>query len=297
MVPAVAAQAAGLYLGGPCYCHVSRSTTLTDPSVRWALRVRQSSWIVAVGDEVLSGHTLDTNSNWLAAQLRETPFPVARITVVPDDTAEISEVVLAGVAHGVARIFCCGGLGPTPDDRTVPALASGLGLGLAEHPATLERIRQRVQRMHREGRVPSPEPNAGNRKMALVPTGALVLRNPAGMAPPLAIPLSSGGEQRWLIALPGVPRELREIVEQEVIPTFCGGRRAVTYRESHFLGVPESQFYPILTSLAEEHPLVRFGSYPQAEPGNLIIRACSADPDALDRAMAQLLERSPQPAL
>jgi molybdenum cofactor synthesis domain-containing protein len=212
--------------------------------------VRNSSWILAVGDEVLSGHTLDTNSNWLAEQLRETPFPVARITVVPDDATEISEVVASAVARRIARIFCCGGLGPTPDDRTVPALAATLGLELVEDPATLERIRQRVRRMHQEGRIPSPEPNPGNRKMALIPAGAMVLRNPVGMAPPLAIPLPGGLEQRWLLTLPGVPRELRAIVTEEVIPTFCGGHRAVTYRESHFQGVPESQFFPILTSLA-----------------------------------------------
>ncbi len=257
----------------------------------------RSSWIVAIGDEVLSGHTLDTNSNWLAEQLRDTPFPVARIIVVPDDEAEISEVVLAAVAHQVARIFCCGGLGPTPDDRTIPALAASLGLRLVEDPSTLERIRERVRRMHQEGRIASAEPNPGNRKMALIPTGAIVLRNPVGMAPPLAIPLPSADDQRWLLTLPGVPRELRAIVAEEVIPTFCSGRPAVTYRESHFQGVPESQFFPILTSLAEEHPLVHFGSYPQAEARHVIIRACSADPDALDRAMAELLERGPRPGL
>ena len=293
-MPAVAAQAAGLYRGGPRNRHFSRSTPGTAAGWSGARLLSAHSWIVAIGDEVLSGHTLDTNSNWLAAQLRETPFPVARITVVPDEPMAISEVVGAAVSQRVARVFCCGGLGPTPDDRTMAALADTLGLELVEDPATMARIRQRVARMHAEGRVPGPEPNEGNRKMALVPRGALVLRNPVGMAPPVAIPLPDGSEPRWILALPGVPHELRAIVEQEAIPTFCGGERAVSYREAHFQGVPESQFYPILTRLGEEYPQVHFGSYPQRVRGNLIIRACSADPDALDLAMADLLEHAPR---
>ncbi len=262
------------------------------------LNVTQASWIVAIGDEVLSGHTLDTNSNWLAERLRETPFPVARIIVVPDRDAEIEEVVSAAMDRsGVARIFCCGGLGPTPDDRTVPALARALGVALVEDPATMDRIRVRVRRLHEKGRVPSPDPNPGNRKMALIPAGAMVLRNPVGMAPPLAIPLPSAADQRWLLVLPGVPRELRVIVDQEMIPSFCDGGRAVTYLEAQFQGVPESQFFALLSHLAEAHPAVRFGSYPQAQPGTVIIRAGSSEPTALDRAMAELLERAPKPSL
>ncbi len=255
--------------------------------------MNQTSWIVAVGDEVLSGHTLDTNSNWLAAQLRETPYPAARIVVVPDSHDEIGAVLGEGQRQGIARIFCCGGLGPTPDDRTVAALGSFLSVPLIEDPGTLARVRGRVRRMYDEGRIPSPEPNSGNLKMALIPAGALVLRNPVGMAPPLAIPLPGNPPDRWLLVLPGVPRELRAAIEEEVVPVFCKGASATLYEEEHYSGVPESQFYPVLMRLAEEHPEVRFGSYPQGQPGEVIIRACSGDRDSLGRAMRALREQSP----
>jgi len=253
----------------------------------------QSSWIVAIGDEVLSGHTLDTNSHWLAEQLRQTPFPVGRIVVVSDSREEIAEVVGEGQRKGIARIFCCGGLGPTPDDRTVAALGWFLGAPLILDPGTLERVRTRVQRMFDDGRISSPEPNQGNLKMALVPAGALVLRNPVGMAPPLAIPLPGEPLDRWLLVLPGVPRELRAAVAEEVIPVFCRGQSTTLYDEQHYSGVPESQFYPVLTRLAEAHPGVRFGSYPQGQPGEVIIRACAGDGEALERAMRALREQSP----
>lgn len=253
------------------------------------------SWIVTIGDEVLSGHTLDTNSNWLAQRLRETPHPVARIVVVPDQEDLIAEVIQEAVRREVARIFCCGGLGPTPDDLTVPALARALGVDLIEDPGTMDRIRARVRQMHEQGRIPSPEPNPGNRKMALIPNGAMVLRNPVGMAPPLALPLGPSQEQRWLLVLPGVPKELKAIVSEEILPVFCNGESTTKYAEAHYLGVPESQFFPLLTSLAREHPGVRFGSYPQAQPGEVIIRACSAEQRALERAMQDLRARSPKP--
>ncbi|EQD57249.1 competence damage-inducible protein A [mine drainage metagenome] len=255
--------------------------------------MERGTWIVAVGDELLSGHTADSNSHWLAQRLRQTPYPVRRMVVVGDSDAEIAEVMGSAVASGADRVFCCGGLGPTPDDRTVAALAAALGLPLREDAATLRRISQRLARLHQEGRIASAEPNSGHRKMALIPAGSLVLVNSVGLAPPLALPLPTTGEPRWLLVLPGVPAELLTIVEEEIVPVFCQGARAAVYAEERYSGVPESQFYPVLLRLAEEYPQVRFGSYPQAQLGDVIIRACAADGTVLERAMGALREQSP----
>jgi molybdenum cofactor synthesis domain-containing protein len=256
-----------------------------------------SSWILAIGDELLSGHTVDTNSNWLAQRLRQTPYPVRRMVVLGDLEDDIVEAVAAASAGGASRVFCCGGLGPTPDDRTVAALARAFEVPLQEDQQTLERIRHRTARLFEEGRLCSPEPNPGNRKMALVPAGAVVLRNPAGSAPPLAIPLPSTAEPRWLLVVPGVPRELMATVEEEIIPVFCAGDSALVYGEHSFTGIAESQFFPLLTQLALEHPRVRFGSYPQARPGDVVIRACAPGGAELEEAMRELRERAPGPLL
>lgn len=250
------------------------------------------SWIVAVGDEILSGHTQDGNSHYLAERLRSTPHPAGRIVVVPDRVHEIVEVLHEAQGSGASRVFCCGGLGPTPDDRTAAAVASFLDVPLVQDPGTVQRIRDRVAELHRRGRLPSPEPNPGNLKMAQVPAGALVLRNPVGSAPPLAIPLSPG--ERWLLVLPGVPAELRAIIDEEVLPRFCSGEGAVAYAEEHFVRTPESLFYPLLLELESEFPDVRFGSYPQANPGDVVLRACAADRGRLQEAMETLRRQAPR---
>ena len=252
-----------------------------------------SSWIIAVGDELLSGHTADSNSHFLAGRLRATPYPVSRIVVLPDRVSAIVPELSMAATGNPDRVFCCGGLGPTPDDRTYEAIAGFLGVPLLEDPATMQRIRARTAELYRQGRLESPEPNPGNRKMALVPEGSLVLRNPVGSAPPTATRLPCQGASRWLITLPGVPAELRAIVDQEVLPRFCAGGPALAFGELRYSGVAESQFYGVLTELGEEFPQVSFGSYPQPVRGELVIRASSSDGSQLARALARLREVRP----
>lgn len=259
------------------------------PSQRCAA-IAQASWIIAVGDELLDGHTADTNSCWLADQLRMTPFPCRRMAVIADDEAAIVAELRAAAAGPAARVFCCGGLGPTPDDVTLAAVARTFRVELREHPAALAHIQAVVVRMHAAGWVTSPEVNPGNRKMALVPKGAVVLRNRTGMAPPLALPLE-GGPDRWLIVLPGIPRELRTVVLEEVLPAYCAGAAALAAEEVTYRGIGESSFYPVLRELAKAYPDVRFGSYPRPT-GELVIRATAADPGRARLAVLALRRRS-----
>jgi len=252
------------------------------------------SWILAVGDELLSGHTLDTNSAWLAGRLSESAYPCARIVVVPDRVNAIAEELQAAATGDPARVFCCGGLGPTPDDRTMAAVAQMLRVDLVEDPLVLANVKERVARRFREGRSASPEPNPGTLKMALIPQGATVLRNPVGGAPPLAIPLPGQGDQRWLFVLPGVPTELQAIFELELAPGFLKGEGGRKYLELHFPGIAESSFFPVLTELEHSFPQVSFGSYPQAS-GGVIIRASAVDGDALEQGFAALRRLAPSP--
>jgi nicotinamide-nucleotide amidase len=174
------------------------------------------------------------------------------------------------------------------------AVAQMLGVPLVEDPDALAHIRARARRQYEEGRFDSPEPNAGARKMARVPRGARVLRNPVGGAPPLAIELPTRADPRWLFVLPGVPAELRATFEQELEPVFLAGTGLRRYRELHFEGVPESTFFPALTELEHTFPEVDFGSYPQST-GGVIIRARSSDPNALEEALGALRRLAPAP--
>ncbi|TMD98626.1 MAG: competence/damage-inducible protein A, partial [Chloroflexi bacterium] len=108
-----------------------------------------TSAIVAIGDELVGGFTLDTNSHWMTERLRLLGYPVKRVTQIRDKPHEIIEQVGRELDDpDVTDVFLTGGLGPTPDDRTFAALAEALGKELTVWEETRARIERRVQRMH-----------------------------------------------------------------------------------------------------------------------------------------------------
>jgi nicotinamide-nucleotide amidase len=245
-----------------------------------------ASTIIAVGDELLGGFTLDTNSNWLAKQLHRLGFPLKRITVVPDRQEEIVEHVRRDLADPeVEDVFSSGGLGPTPDDRTYEAVAAALGREVVVWQPVLERIERRVQRMHAAGLIDSPRVTEGNLRMARIPAGPdHVFRNRRGMAPGLMF----RADGRRLFILPGVPNELKGIFTEEVEPEFLAGRSGAVVRELRFAFAPESRFYPAMRQLLDTHPDVAVGSYPMLETRELVIRFTGQDEARVLDALEQL---------
>ena len=241
------------------------------------------SSIITVGNELLSGFTQDTNSSWLAARLFARGYPVRRITIVGDVDSEIVTAVREDLARPeLTRIFVCGGLGPTPDDRTYGALALALERRLHYDRPTGALMQGLMFSRGVAARRGTAELNAGNRRMATIPEGAAVLRNGPGMAPGLAFDL---GGDRILFALPGPPHELQSIVEQLVLPRYLGGGTSPTVRELHYRLAPESAFHDVMRRLEAEYPDVSLGSYPQAQLGRLTIRATGIDADRVERAI------------
>ena len=197
--------------------------------------------IVMVGDEILSGHTQDTNSSLLARLAFAAGRPVTHIEVVGDQPEAIVAAIRRAIDDPeISRIAVCGGIGPTPDDRTFQAVADALGRALELNPIAYANIEALAQRMHAAGWIDKPEVSDANRRCAMVPVGATVLTNRRGMAPPLAIDIS---DDRWLFVLPGIPREFVTIVEEELIPQYFAGGAAPVVREVHYRSVPESQMY------------------------------------------------------
>ena len=247
-----------------------------------------SSTIIAIGDEILGGFTLDTNSNWLAQQLHRLGYPLKRITVIPDRKEDIVEHLTRDLADPqVEDVFSSGGLGPTPDDRTYEAVAAALGREVVVWGPVLERIERRVQRMHAAGLVDSPVVSEGNLRMARIPASPdHVFRNRRGMAPGLMFRVDG----RRLFVLPGVPNELKGIFTEELEPAFLAGRTGAIVREVRFAFAPESRFYPVLRELEDTHPGVSVGSYPMLENRELVIRFTVAD-EATVAAAVDLLRR------
>ena len=242
--------------------------------------------IVMVGDEILSGHTQDTNSSMLARLAFAAGRPVAHIEVVADDPPAIVAAIRRAIdTPEISRIAVCGGIGPTPDDRTFHAVADALGRPLELNPVAFANIEALAKRMHAAGWIDKPEVSEANRRCAIVPAGATVLTNRRGMAPPLAIDLS---DDRWLFVLPGIPREFTTIVEEELIPRYFAGATAPVVREVHYRSVPESEMYEPMLTLEREFPDVTVGSYPHVEQRELVIRIKGNETARVDAAVARL---------
>ena len=162
--------------------------------------------ILATGEELLYGRTLDANGAFMARALGLTGFQVVRHVVVGDVPGALyEELVRAGADSEL--IVMSGGLGPTADDRTRGAVARAAGARLVEDPAARRHVEERLRSF---GREPSP----AHLTQALFPDGSVVFPNPRGTAAGFACRV--GGA--WLAAMPGVPGEMRPMFEQSVLP-------------------------------------------------------------------------------
>lgn len=247
------------------------------------------SSIIAVGDELLRGFTVDTNSNWLAGRLFSLGYPLKRIEVVGDVEDDIVAAIQDHVNRPeLVRIFVCGGLGPTPDDRTFQALARALRRRLVYDRQTGLLMQDLMFSRGVARTRGTAELNPGNRKMAMVPEGSVILRNGPGMAPGIAYPLRA---DRFIFAMPGVPSELRSIFHEWIEPVYVRDGRAPAVAELHYRLAPESAFAQVMTALEAEYPDVSLGSYPQTELGRLIIRASGPDSAQVQRVLDEIRRR------
>ena len=251
-----------------------------------------ASSVIAIGDELVGGFTLDTNSHWLAERLRLLGYPVKRITDIRDRPREIVEQLRRELADSeLTHVFVSGGLGPTPDDRTFASVAEALGRELVIWDETRARIERRVRRMHDAGLLESPEVTEGNLRMARIPAEpAHVFKNKRGMAP--GVVYESNGKR--IFVLPGVPLELKGIFTEELEPQFLAGGSAATVRELRFTFAVEARFYPLMRELEEKFPDVSVGSYPNFETKELVIRCLGSDPKRVEEVLEVVRRRSAQ---
>jgi nicotinamide-nucleotide amidase len=167
-------------------------------------RVKKAS-IISVGNEVLSGRTVDTNAAYVGRRLTAVGVPVVSTYVAPDEREAIQRA-LKRATHDADVVVITGGLGPTYDDLTRQGLADFLGVELVLHEDLAERIRGYFAR--RGVQMPSR-----NMIQAYVPAGAREIENQMGTAP--GIEAEKGGA--LLFALPGVPAEMERMIEAAVL--------------------------------------------------------------------------------
>ncbi|MFZ4811993.1 MAG: competence/damage-inducible protein A [Ilumatobacteraceae bacterium] len=177
--------------------------------------------VVAIGTELLLGQIIDTNSSYIGERLAANGIDSLLQVKVGDNLARM-ESVLRSVLADADAVVVCGGLGPTHDDITREAIAAVMGVDLRHDDAVADTIRGLFASRNRT----MPE---NNLRQALVPEGASVIAQTRGTAPGLICPVWVNGVEKVVYAVPGVPHEMKDMLERAVLPDLArrGGDPAV----------------------------------------------------------------------
>ena len=237
--------------------------------------------IIAVGSELLTPFRLDTNSLFLTSELNQVGLRVVHKAVVGDAPDEMC----LSFRHALERadvVVSSGGLGPTDDDRTRQTVADLLGRKLYTDEEVLQSIRERFRRFGRA--MPGI-----NERQALVIEGATVLKNPRGTAPGLWIET----KEKIIVLLPGVPVELRALMEQEVKPRLLklGLRERLYTRELRITGIFESDVEQRVSPLYAQYPDTDTTILAAPTGIQLHPRMWSDDPAKADATLDELVQR------
>lgn len=258
--------------------------------------------IICVGNELLIGKTLNTNSHWLAKRATALGANVQRITVVSDDVSEIAIALREALRRKPRFIITTGGLGPTFDDKTLEGIAKGLNQKLEVNNRALKLVRGKYEALLKEGRIEKIELTPSRTKMATFPKGSKPLHNPVGTAPGMLADV----KQTCVIALPGVPPEMEAIFDESVAPMLKkeAGKSAFFETSIYIEGIMESSLAPLIDRVMHANPLVYIKSHvyvksrPQVEGKKshieLHFSTIGEDPktekDRLGKAVEQLSE-------
>jgi nicotinamide-nucleotide amidase len=243
--------------------------------------------ILATGEEIRTGTLVDSNSAYIAARLDEAGVKVVRIQAVGDDLEELGAVLLEIAARADLAVVT-GGLGPTADDLSAAAAAAAAGVELRLSPEALTSIEEFFKKRNRPM-------SATSRKQAMLPAGAEVLANTVGTAPGFGISL---GRCRFFF-LPGVPFEMRHLLEAQVLPRLSAAlgdcREYRPVRTLSVFGMTESITGERLAGVEAHFPAVKLGlraAFPEIQ---VKLYACAPDPgrarQQLDGAAAWVRER------
>lgn len=227
-----------------------------------------SAEIITIGDELLIGQTVDTNSAWMGMQLSLAGVRINRITSIADRREEII-TALEEALNRVSLVLITGGLGPTSDDITKAALADYFGYQLVMDQSVLEEITARITRRNFSM-------NENNRRQALVPDGCRVLANHAGTAPGMLFEK----EGRIVISMPGVPAEMRHIMESHVLPLVKarGEKSVIIHRNIMTYGTFEAMLAERLEGFESELPSgIKLAYLPAHGVIKLRLTGCGSD--------------------
>lgn len=236
--------------------------------------------IVTIGNEILSGRTVDTNFAWLARAFEEASVQVAWHSTAGDSGERIAEALTRAIARADAVVLT-GGLGPTPDDMTRKAVATVLGRPLRLDEEVLASIRERARKL---GRMLPPSVES----QALIPVGAQAWHNRLGTAPGLLLM----HDDTPVILLPGVPYEMEGLAKEFAIPYLRArtGRRVETFT-LRTAGVSESLLQEKIAVLPQGWPGAQLAYLPSYFGVDLRVTVTGDDPERVGLVIAKAYDQ------
>jgi molybdenum cofactor synthesis domain-containing protein len=234
--------------------------------------------VLVIGDEILSGHTRDGNSGYIADYLAKIGVELREVRVIGDIEAEIV-AALNVLRARYDYVFTTGGIGPTHDDITADAVAAAFGVGISEDPRAIKLLLERIK----------PEDlNPARRRMARIPRGARLIENDISKAPGF-----------WIgnvIVMAGVPAIMQSMLDR-VAPKLATGAKVLA-RTIEAGRLPEGAYAAALTEVACANPDLSIGSYPSFRDGGfhnqIVVRGkdaakVSAAAAAIENLLARLV--------
>ena len=203
--------------------------------------------ILCIGNELLSGITLNSNAHWLAAEISGAGGIVKRVTVIRDELVEISDAVKESLARKPDILVTTGGLGATYDDLTLQGIALALGKNIVLDSRAMKMLKKSYKR-----RKLDHELTGAGIKMAKIPENSMPIENPVGSAPGVA---EQAGKTK-IFCLPGVPTEMQAIFERQILPLVKKAVGKFIVKEINYSvrGVTEAMIAPVLIKIVESHP-------------------------------------------
>ena len=232
--------------------------------------------ILVIGNEILDGVILDTNTQWLIQQLKPLNYTVAETITVRDNTTEIAQAINRMKKDTIELVITTGGLGPTHDDMTLRGVAEAFDLPMKLNEHAYEIVERQYKLYYERGIVDTPEITDARRKMAVFPDGAKPLDNRAGGAP--GVILEQNGFA--VVSLPGVPSELKWIFENQLTPILRKRARGHYYEKIIHLNLrDESTLAPLIDKAMETDSEVYIKSMvkPYGEAGIRLWVSCHGE--------------------
>jgi nicotinamide-nucleotide amidase len=214
---------------------------------------------IIVGNEILIGKTLDSNSNWMAKRVTKYGHRVRRVTTIGDDLNIISDTLKDVLNREPDLVIISGGMGPTFDDMTLEGIARGLNLNLELDDHAYNMIKKSYEKAHKVGLLQLEGMTKERKKMAYLPEGSIPLPNTRGTAPGVKIK----EKNTIILVLPGVPAEMKAMFLNVITPILK--EKAGKFIEKGFLfeGIGESQIAPYVSELESKYPQLWIKTHPR----------------------------------